>query len=78
MPARREDIYDDDVQRMHELEGMMQQENADYYGVSRSTIYYRLHIEEEKERAKQRQQSDKGKEYMKEYRQTDKRKEYMK
>ena len=53
MPARREDIYDEDVRRMYEVEGMSQQEIGDYYGVCVATVNGRLHPDKKKERTKQ-------------------------
>ena len=76
MSAKREDINDTDVWYMYEVDGMTQQEIADYYGVGRTTIRYRLHPEKQKESSKQRrlehpeygnewmQNTDKGKAYV--------------
>ena len=46
---RREDIDDNIVHFMYEVEGMTQQEIADYYGVSQVTIYNRLNPDRKKE-----------------------------
>lgn len=53
MASRRTDIDDCDIQYMHEVEGMTQQELADYYGCCRVTIQHRLHPEKTKETSKQ-------------------------
>ena len=52
MVSRRTDIDDSDVQYMYEVEGMTQQDIADYYSVTQSTICSRLHPEKKKECSK--------------------------
>ena len=47
MPHKRTDIDNKDVHYMYEVQGMTQQEIADYYGVCQTTIYYRLHPEKQ-------------------------------
>ena len=53
MTARRTDIDDEQVRFMNEVEGMSQQDIADYYGVNQPTIYYILNPEKNRERGKQ-------------------------
>ena len=67
MSARREDIDDFDVWYMHEHEGKSLRAIAKHFNTAYSTIYYRLHPEKEKERAKQRrlEHPEYGKEYIK-------------
>ena len=53
MVSRRTDIDDSDVQYMYEVEGMTQQDIADFCGVCQMTICCRLHPEKQKEYNKQ-------------------------
>ena len=84
MAARRDDIDDTDVWYKYEALRWTLQEIANQYGVSRTTIYYRLHPEKQKEinqseivkeRKKIYCQSDKGKAAIKRYCQSEKGKE---
>ena len=52
MAGKRNDITDSEVYFMYEVDGMTYQEIADYYAANISTIYYRLHPEKQRERAK--------------------------
>ena len=74
MTSRIESIDDSDVLRMYEVEGMTQQEIAEYYEVSRSCIYGRLHIDKKKAY----RNSDKGKAVRKKYFQSEEGKAAMK
>lgn len=78
MTVRREDIDDCDVRYMYEVEGKNYQEIADRFGVSKSTIYFRLHPEKQKENSDKYNQSENGKASAKRYRQTEKGKEVRK
>ena len=49
MSAKRKNIDDFEVRWKHEFLGWTQQEIADYYGVSRTTIHFKLHPEKKKE-----------------------------
>lgn len=70
MSARIEIINDFDIWYMYEKEGMTQREIADYYGVSRGCIYYRLYPE------KQKKYNDNRKYYLKEWLHSDNGKLY--
>ena len=65
MPAKRKDISNEEVRFMYEVKGMTQKEIAEHYGVWESTIYYRLHPEENRERS--RKWRLEHPEYIKEY-----------
>lgn len=49
MTVRIESLDDFDVRWKYEQEGWTQREIANYYGVSQMTIYFRLHLEKQKE-----------------------------
>ena len=49
MSAKRKDIDDSDVQYMYKVDGMTQEEIANYYGVSQGCIRDRLHPDKKKE-----------------------------
>ena len=53
MSSRRTDIDNSDIHFMYEVEGMTQQEIADYYGVSQQCIYWRLHPDKKKDNSNQ-------------------------
>lgn len=81
MPAKIQEIDDDDVWYKYNVKGWTQQEIANYYGVSRSTIWERLNPEYNEEyyqtehggeTRKSYQQSKEGKETYKRYGQSEK------
>ena len=53
MVSIRNDIDDEEVRFMHESEGWSYQKIADYYGVSRGCIYWRLNPDKKKEANKE-------------------------
>ena len=72
MSSKRTDIDDIDVWFMREVEGMTLEDIADYYGVTHTTIYYRLHPEKRKEHNERTKKwildnPEKAKEYKKQW-----------
>ena len=94
MGGKRIDVDDEEVRFMYEVEGMSQQEIADYYGVCQATICFRLHPDKKilkkesnknwrlKNPDKKKEDNDKFRaehpEYDKQRYQIDKREEYKK
>lgn len=70
MSSKRTDIDDSDVHYMYDVEGMILQEIADYYDVSKMTISNRLHPDKKKasNRKWRLEHPESNKEYIKQWR----------
>lgn len=68
MAEKRTDINTNEIKRLYFEEHWTQQEIADYYRVSRTTIHSRLNPDEWKNKIKSYRQTEKAKTYIKAYR----------